>query len=357
MRIHAERIRLSQALSTVAQEGHFKLSYNAGFINGDSIVSIAVDGTVEAALRGLVGTRFELKETGEHIILLGGNGKRNKFAVTGSVFDAISGGPVVNAYVHVVDEKSMTTTDALGTFRLDASGERERTAVLIMRKEYHDTVVYVGRDGTLGRVPLLKRSTVDQVEPICLYERCGVEDLGVARLLVPDQQLDGVSSLSIEERSPWQVSLIPNFGTNGKISGVVINSFSLNILVGYARGLEGLEIGGVANLGEPGCEGRSDRRSHEPRRKEHGRCTTRRWYQPHDALFEWRADRRAGQYGVGYVGGRADRRWCQCGERRLARNQSEAVRTWRRRMWTARRSLAGPMSHPEMFTRRRSPVE
>lgn len=248
VRIHAEHVRLSHALTTVAQEGHFKLSYNAGSIQGDSIVSITMEGTVEGALRGLVGTRFELKETGEHIILLGDNGKRKKFVVSGSIHDAVAGGPVAGAYVHVVDEKSMTITDVLGTFKVDASGERERTAVLIMRKEYHDTVVYVGRDGALGRVPLRKRSTIDQVEPICLYDRCGVEDLGVARLLVPNEQLDGMAGLDLEERSPWQVSLIPNFGTNGKISGVVVNSFSLNILVGYARGLDGLEIGGVANL-------------------------------------------------------------------------------------------------------------
>jgi hypothetical protein len=248
VQVDAEKVRLSEALTTVAREGKFKLSYNAASVRGDSIVSISLKGTVKEALRALVGGGYELKETGDHIILLGANGRKQKFMLRGSVYNATVGGPISQAFVHVVDEKHATTTDALGTFELEASGVRERTAVLVMRNEYHDTVVYVGRDGAVGRIPLRKRSVVTTVEPICLYDRCGVEDLGVARLLVPDRQLDRSADLDFEERSDWQISLIPNFGTNGKISGVVVNSVSLNILAGYSRGLEGFELGIGANL-------------------------------------------------------------------------------------------------------------
>ncbi len=248
VRVDATRLRLSDALSLVAREGGFKLSYNAAVINGDSLVTVAVDGTVENALHALVGQRFLLKETGNHIILLDKGGARRKFEIAGSVFDAGSGGPVANASVHEVDGKNVTSTDALGTFRLEVSGERDRTAVLVMRKEYHDTVVYVGRDGKFDRLGLKKRSVVEHVDPICLHERCGVEDLGVARLLVSNEQLAGSANLAIEEHRKWQVALIPNVSTNGDIAGAVVNNFSLNVLAGYSRGLEGFEVGGVANI-------------------------------------------------------------------------------------------------------------
>lgn len=248
VQVYATRLRLSEALSLIAREGDFKLSYNAAVVNGDSLVTVAVDGTVESALHTLVGQRFELKETGNHIILLDKSGARKKFSISGSVFDAGSGGPVAYASVHEVDGKNITSTDALGTFRLDVSGERDRTAVLVMRKEYHDTVVYVGREGKFDRLGLQKRSVVERVDPICLHERCGVEDLGVARLLVPSSQLDRAESLDIEERRKWQVALIPNVSTNGDIAGAVVNNVSLNVLAGYSRGLEGFEVGGVANI-------------------------------------------------------------------------------------------------------------
>jgi len=248
VQVDATRLRLSEALSLVAQEGDFKLSYNAAVVNGDSLLTVAVDGTVESALHALVGQRFELKETGNHIILLEKSGVRRKFAIAGSVFDVGAGGPVAYASIHEVDGKNITSTDALGTFRLEVSGERDRTAVLVMRKEYHDTVIYVGRDGKFGRLGLKKRSVVERVEPICLHDRCGVEDLGVARFLVSNKQLDGTANLNIEERRKWQIALIPNVSTNGDIAGAVVNNVSLNILAGYSRGLEGFEIGGVANI-------------------------------------------------------------------------------------------------------------
>jgi hypothetical protein len=247
VQVDADRVRLDQALALVAQDGKFKLSYNAAMVPGDSLVDVSVNGTVAKALRTLVGDRFELKETGNHIILLDKSGARRKFHITGALVDAGTGGPLAQAYVHEVDGKNAVTTDGLGTFRLEVTGERDRTALLVMRKEYHDTIVYVGRDGQLGRLALKKRAVVLPLEPLCIHERCGVEDLGVARLLVPSTTAS-LADLDLEERSTWQFSLVPNVSTNGDIAGATINTFSFNLLAGYARGLEGIEVGGIANL-------------------------------------------------------------------------------------------------------------
>ncbi|MDX1284006.1 MAG: hypothetical protein R3182_03295 [Draconibacterium sp.] len=47
---------------------------------------------------------------------------------------------------------------------------------------------------------------------------------------------------------PFQITLIPPLGTNGIHSGNTINKFSLNIIGGYAAGLNGVEFGGFANI-------------------------------------------------------------------------------------------------------------
>ncbi len=248
VQVDAQRVRLSDALMLIARDGKFKLSYNAASVPGDSVVNVAVKGTVESALRSLVGPRFELKETGNHIILLNKGGARRRFIITGAVYDAQSGGPVVQASVHEVDGKNVSNTDGLGTFRLEVTGERDRTALLVMRKEYHDTVVYVGRDGVLPRLALHKRSVLPPVAPLCLYDRCGVEDLGVTRLLVSNNQFDLVSNLDFAEHRPWQIALLPNVSSNGDIAPITVNNVSLNVLAGYSRGLSGFEVGGVANL-------------------------------------------------------------------------------------------------------------
>lgn len=46
---------------------------------------------------------------------------------------------------------------------------------------------------------------------------------------------------------PFQLSFISPLGTNGLESGLVTNKFSINILAGYAGGLDGIEFGGFAN--------------------------------------------------------------------------------------------------------------
>ncbi len=248
VQVIANHVRLSEALSLVARDGAFQLSYNAASVNEDSMVVATLNGTVEESLHTLVGNRFQLKETGKHIILLGPQGHRDKFKISGSVYDQKGGGPLVGVYVHEVDGKAMEVTDALGTFQLSVSGEQERTAILLMRKEYHDTVVYVGRDGALGRVPMRKRATVDRVEPLCIHERCQVSDLGVARLLIPNAQLDQGTDLSFSEERNWQITLVPTISSNGQIAPVVVNRYSLNMVAGYSRGLNGIELAGVANV-------------------------------------------------------------------------------------------------------------
>ena len=246
--VYATNVRLSEALSLISREGDFKLSYNAAAVNGDSLVSVATKGTVQQALHGVLGARMELKESGSHIILLDKSGAKHKFTVSGSVIDVLTGAPLARASVYEVQQSNATVTDASGAFDLEVAGQRDRTALLIMRKEYYDTVVYAGRDGDLGRVALQPRPKLEYLDPICAFDRCEVEDLGVAHLLVPASQQDQAANFMFVERRGFQASLWPTVGTNQEISGAVVNQFSLNLIAGYARGLEGLEVGAGVNM-------------------------------------------------------------------------------------------------------------
>jgi len=50
------------------------------------------------------------------------------------------------------------------------------------------------------------------------------------------------------EKQPFQISFVPMMGTNGVNSPNVVNEFSINIIAGYAAGLDGFEVGGFANI-------------------------------------------------------------------------------------------------------------
>ncbi len=246
--VHANNVRLSEALAMIARDGGFKLSYNSALVKGDSVVNFSSSGTVEAVMRPLVGRRIRMKESGAHLILLEEGTGRRKFTATGTVVDRATGDGLAMASIHEVSENNSAITDAQGHFSIELSGRRDRTPLLLSRRDHRDTVVYVGRDGGVGRVALQALGQVEHMEVRCEFDRCAVEELGVARLLVPEAQMDQASNMTAVERRTIQASLWPSVGTNRKISGAVVNQWSFNLLAGYARGLEGFELGVGVNI-------------------------------------------------------------------------------------------------------------
>ncbi len=247
--VHAERVRLSAVLTLIAKEGDFRLSYNAATVPGDSLVDVHAEGErVEAVLKEVLPKQVQWKESGNHIIITGSKERKQRFSVTGRISDAATGRPIERAALYEVRRNNIGLSDAQGMFTLDLTGDLERTPVLITRHGYHDTVVHVPRAGMAGNIILRPLDRLERLAPRCDLERCAVEDLGVARLLVPSSRMDRAAYLDVSERRDRQVSLIPTIGTNGAVSGSIINRASLNIIGGYARGLEGVEVAGGVNL-------------------------------------------------------------------------------------------------------------
>ncbi len=247
--VHAESVRLSTALGLIAKEGGFRLSYNAAVVPADSTVTLhAVDQQVGEALDRLLPGRLRWKESGGHLIITGPSGRKQRFPAAGSVFDRLSGGAIARATVLEARRSNAVATDDRGRFTITLSGELERTPLVVSRHGYRDTVVFVALGMPAGRIGLQPIDGLRRIEPICAFDRCGVEDLGMTRLLVPAARMDQAANLAYAERRVAQISLIPTVGTNGPISGAVINRLSFNVLGGYARGVEGVEIGGGLNL-------------------------------------------------------------------------------------------------------------
>lgn len=247
--IHAEQVRLAKALDLIAKDGAFKLSYNAAVVPADSIVSLhAEDEAVDRVLRRLLPEGLRWKASGAHLIISGEAGRKQRFTSNGTVVDATNGRPIARATVLEVQRGNAANTDDRGAFRITLAGDLERTPLRIARHGYHDTVLYVARSSAIGRIALRRVDEMERLEPICQFDRCGVEDLGMARLMVPSARMDQAANLALEERVPVQLSLIPTVSTNGPLAGSMVNRISINILGGYARGVEGVEVGGGINL-------------------------------------------------------------------------------------------------------------
>jgi hypothetical protein len=246
--VHANNVRLSEALLLIAHDGGFKLSYNAAAIKGDSLVNVQVNGTAEKALRGLLGDRMRFMESGEHVILVEDANAQALVTVRGRVVDAKSGAAIPRASVYATRERVTTSTGGDGSFKLEVTAQKGGSGLLIARSGYSDTVVYVRRDQPPIEVPLLPRERIAYLEPRCVYDRCLVEDLGAARLLVSSAQMDAAANLSLSEERAIQFSVWPGVGTNGAVGGAIVNHASFNLFAGYAKGVDGAEVGVGANV-------------------------------------------------------------------------------------------------------------
>jgi hypothetical protein len=80
----------------------------------------------------------------------------------------------------------------------------------------------------------------------------GIRDT-VAPVTSPNDSSKKTAPVVLEEKKdylyrPFQISFISPLGTNGHDCGKTVNNLSFNMIGGYAAGLEGLELGGVANI-------------------------------------------------------------------------------------------------------------
>lgn len=247
--IQAEQVRLSRALELIAKDGQFKLSYNAAAVPVDSLVDMRVqDQSVDRVLRELLPNDLRWKPSGQHLIITGRAGREQRFTARGTVVSAANGAAIAWASVLEVQQGNAVSTGNEGDFAIAIAGDLDRTPLRIARHGYRDTVLYLPRNADVGRIKLKPLDHLERLEPLCAFDRCGVEDLGMARLLVPSSRLEQAMNLGVAERRFAQFSLIPSASTNGPLAGATVNRISFNLLGGYARGVDGAELGAGVNI-------------------------------------------------------------------------------------------------------------
>ncbi|MEL6589968.1 MAG: hypothetical protein AAFQ68_07810, partial [Bacteroidota bacterium] len=80
------------------------------------------------------------------------------------------------------------------------------------------------------------------------YQPSPIDDVFLVKMLIDDEVLSEPTYRHQLKTSFAQVTLISPLGTNLLQSGKYNNIFSLNLLAGYAGGLQGVEVGGILNV-------------------------------------------------------------------------------------------------------------
>jgi hypothetical protein len=268
--------RTITVLNRIGQLANFSFSYNSAIIGGDDVVTIEMkNSTIREILNEVFKGSMTYKEKGNHLILTRVTTKQPKtntatVIISGYVEDWFTNEKIVDASVYEKSSITSVVTDEFGFFRLKLEKKTGETLLLsVSKRDFIDTTMVITEPGNQYFHVSLKRTRpirpVDTVRvdaPVIVSDTTVLDSLAGASMdpeLMPDEApadevpMPYTDSPNVENIRDTlyrdiQISLLPFIGSNGAMSGNVINDYSINMLGGYSMGTRQIELGFFFNI-------------------------------------------------------------------------------------------------------------
>jgi hypothetical protein len=250
---------VDKALQTIAMVSGVHFSYNTDLINTQRNVSLNIKNKrLDYVLAEILGSSYYFKSTGTYVIILRETEDTPDEAVVklieirGKATELRSQEPVSQATLYDMAGMQSCLTDSSGTFVIRIKPKTTMVALRCRKEHYSDTVFLLKPEKDIYLEIRMKKT--EELFQSIQARQAGdvmVQDTFPVRLVkrfIPDEFLVNSTNVIILERRPAQLSLVPTIGTNLKMSGSVVNNFSINLIGGYSRGVAGFEAGGLFNL-------------------------------------------------------------------------------------------------------------
>jgi hypothetical protein len=261
--------KVTTVLSRIGQLGNFSFSYNSAIISSDDVVSIEMkNAPIREILNEIFKGSMTYKEKGSHVILNRVSVKQPKSNVTsmiisGYVEDWFTNEKIVDASVYEKSSITSVLTDEFGFFRLKLDKKDGEDIILsVSKRDFIDETIVISQPGNQYLHVSLKRTrpitpvdTVTTARPDSTIVTDSVEVAPVIDPEIDPEEIPMPYSTSPNVRNirdtlyrEIQVSLLPFVGSNGSLSGNVINDYSINIFGGYSMGTRQIELGFFFNI-------------------------------------------------------------------------------------------------------------
>lgn len=239
--------RLPQALTRIGQEGGFTFSYNSDIIDGNRRINLNVTAKpVREILNEIFKGTIRYKEKSNHLILSLApqiaNSSTSVFVISGYVEDQPSGTRLADASVYEKSTLASAVTDQYGYYTIRLDKKDEPVLLSVSKKNYMDTVVRVTAPanqymniairpaGDSLKITAFTADSTLKKDDLFPYEN--------------DANLENIHDTLYRD---IQMAILPFVGTNGRLSGNVINNYSINFFGGYSLGTRQIELGFFLN--------------------------------------------------------------------------------------------------------------
>ncbi len=251
--ISANNEKITSVLNRIGQAGGFSFSYNSAIISAEQTVSLAItEKSVREILNEIFQGTMNYKEKSNYLIITKApipTAKNNIVVIimNGYVEDSKTGEKIAQASVYDKSSVASTITDEYGYFKLKLEKKTDSIALSISKKNYRDTLVSI----TAPDNQYLKISITpvqDSVIIAAQTEAIDSMDVDENTLNLPYEDEPNVQNIHDTLYQMVQVSLLPFIGSNDRLSGNVINDYSINFFGGYSMGTRQIELGFLVNI-------------------------------------------------------------------------------------------------------------
>lgn len=280
-----------EALRQISRTGRFEFSYNPTRVDRNALVTVRLNNVpVHQVLDGVF-ARMTYKSRGNHVILLPADPPdpaSKNFQLDGYILDELTGQRIAQASVFEKTTLASTVSNPFGYYRIRLPTNQAVVRLDVRKQAYVGETVTIRAKTThaisILLMPLPRnipvqalsiRVSADTTRPTVLLPLATalIEPIpplmaaidstppgtissalergrdGMTRLFVSAKQAVHDINLSRDTLyRDWQVSFVPTIGTNLRLSGRIINRFSVNALAGYSFGVRAVEVGGLFNL-------------------------------------------------------------------------------------------------------------
>lgn len=252
--------KVEQALLEVERKAEIQFSYNPDHFNVDSVISIeCYNLSIKDVLVQILGEYIELKVVGSTTVIIRSSRgtrevKKYKYDITGIIYDSYSGQKLSEVTVYQVDGVRSAQSKGDGSYSIKVVSNKEFIELTYSKKDYVDEVIIIkpSENQTFevglepSRIEPVTPKEIDDIHPV---EGRNIDSSRFVKVVVPKRQrwlIENIPFLS--EPQPVQISLLPSVGTNQQMNAVMENKVSINIIAGYSRAVEGVELGGLLNI-------------------------------------------------------------------------------------------------------------
>lgn len=240
--------KIPVVLDQVARQGKFSFSYSNSIINQEERVTVnASQSTVWEVLAGIFGPSMEYREKGNHLILRKVEVKQapvTTIMFSGYVQDALTGVRIADASVY--DKKSIISslTDEFGYFKMKLEKRADPITISISKQHYRDTSIILTSSSSQHLIIPIRPQLADT-----LFNKTLLNDTVKNEALeMPYEEDPNVRNIDQPIYRDIQISFLPFLGSNGPLSGNVINNYSINMIGGYSMGTKQIELGFIVNM-------------------------------------------------------------------------------------------------------------